>query len=79
MVNKFYPHNLTEEIIQNSLDKHFHTNFVKDDNVGKIFFQLHNLSRFKQDTKPLKNIFQHHIRAKTPYQKATINTYFKPR
>ena len=79
MANNFYPQHLTEAIIQNSLDKHFQTIPVKDENVVKFFFQLHNLSRFKQDTKTLKNIFQHHIKAKAPYQQATINTYFKPR
>ena len=69
---------LTEAIIRNSSDKHFQTILVKDENIVMLFFQLYSLSRFKQDTKTLKTIFQRHIRAKARYQQATINFYFKP-
>ena len=77
MANNFYPQHLTEDIIRNNIVKHFQTNPVRDDNV-EFFFQLHNLSRFKQDTKTLKNILQHHIKTKALHQQATINTYSKP-
>ena len=61
MANNLYPQHMTENIIKNCLDNHFQTNEESDTKTVEFYYQLGNISTFKQDTKALKDIIQRYF------------------
>ena len=77
MANIQYPQHLTENIIQDRLDKHFEECQSEESPIVKLFYKLENLTTFTLDTKALKNIIEQHIKATLSYEKGAVKTYMK--
>ena len=61
-------------MIKDRLNKHFEESQPEESSIVQLFYKLGNLSTFTQDTNPLKNIVQQHVKATPSYKKvATVS------
>ena len=67
MANNLYPQHMTENIVKNCLNSHFQTNEESDMNTVEIHYEIGNISKFKQDTKSLKDFVKRHLKATSPH------------
>ena len=68
---------MTENIVKSCLKNHFQTNEESDMNTVEVYYQLGNISTFKQDTSSLKDNVQRHLKATPPHQHVSIRMYYK--
>ena len=71
-IHRIWPKNIHKYYLNN----HFQATAESEMNTIEFYYQQNNISTFKQDTKPLKDIAQRHLKGTPPYQHVSMKMYY---